>query len=435
MIFEQEVSIFEKGATVKRFKANETSIGVVQGKISALISESELIELQNGHATMYSRLANAEMTVSRLQLDFSDLTTKYDTVTGQYTALDSKVAQYKAGVDGLSANLTKVSTKLETDYSTTTQMQTAISAATSAVKIEISNTMTETLLGYSTTSQMQTAINAAVGKLELSVSKKYATQDDMTSANSKITILSNSISSKVEKNGIISAINQTAEQVKIKANKIALEGVVTANNRFKILTDGSFSALYGDVAGWKVKKDYIESETGNIQLYSSGRIQIGISSLDTNGSALTVGYGIHMYADPSEFSDGTGYIKMFNLYHVTSGGHLVFDRDGSTVCYLSSSSKRYKDHIADMTMEEAEKILDVPVVWFKYKDGYLNGKDPLCGRQIPGFYAEDMYFHFPEAAQLNDQGLPEDWNYRVVIPALTKVIQEMRKEIKELKAR
>lgn len=123
---------------------------------------------------------------------------------------------------------------------------------------------------------------------------------------------------------------------------------------------------------------------------------------------------------------------MFNLSHVTSGGHLVFASDGATVSYLSSSSKRYKDHVSDMTIEEAEKLLKIPVIWFKYKKGYLDESDWLNGKRLPGFYAEDIYDIFPEAAQLNEAGKPEDWNYRTMIPAMLKIIQDQNERIGKL---
>ena len=122
----------------------------------------------------------------------------------------------------------------------------------------------------------------------------------------------------------------------------------------------------------------------------------------------------------------------YNLTHVTSGGHMVFAKDGATVAYLSSSSKRYKDHVSDMTIEEAEKILNIPVIWFKYKKGYLDESDWLNGKQLPGFYAEDVYDIFPEATQLNEAGEPEDWNFRVMIPAMMKVIQNQNERINTL---
>lgn len=113
MRFEREINIYGDEVILKRFRANETSVEIIQGKIAALISESEIIELENSQATMYSKLASAIMDIDALTLNFSDLTTKYNTVSGQYTSLDSKVAQYKAGVDGLSANITSVQTNVE----------------------------------------------------------------------------------------------------------------------------------------------------------------------------------------------------------------------------------------------------------------------------------------------------------------------------------
>lgn len=48
---------------------------------------------------------------------------------------------------------------------------------------------------------------------------------------------------------IISTINQTAEEVAIEASKIRLEGIVTANNKFKVLLDGSIEATDGRFSG------------------------------------------------------------------------------------------------------------------------------------------------------------------------------------------
>lgn len=110
MRLEQEVNIFAKDAIKRRFLAAETSVSVTQGKITALISESEIQELQNSGTTMYSKLGKLDMSVSGLTQQYSNLATKYDSVTNQYTALDSKLSEYKTTVDGLSANLSQVST-------------------------------------------------------------------------------------------------------------------------------------------------------------------------------------------------------------------------------------------------------------------------------------------------------------------------------------
>ena len=125
--------------------------------------------------------------------------------------------------------------------------------------------------------------------------------------------------------------------------------------------------------------------------------------------------------------------KMYNLSHVTSGGHIVFAKDGQTLAYLASSSKKYKDHVRDLTDEEAEKLLNARVVWFKYKENYLNENDPMKGKEIPGFYAEEIEEIYPVLAQYNDKGEVEDWNYRTMIPLMMQLIKKQSKEIDDLK--
>lgn len=201
------------------------------------------------------------------------------------------------------------------------------------------------------------------------------------------------------------------------------------------LNISDLKALGAKIGGWTIRNNYLQSTNGDIKLYADGRIVIGNATLAANSHAITAKYGFHIYCSTATgFTDGTGDFKIYNLDHVTSGGHLVFASNGSSVAYLSSSSKRYKDHVSDMTIEEAEKILEIPVVWFKYKDGYLSEKDWLNGKRLPGFYAEDVYDIFPEAAQINEDGQVEDWNFRVMIPAMMKVIQNQNERISSLES-
>ena len=226
MKFEKEVNIYADNAIAKRFKASETSLEIVQGKIEALISESELIELQNGGKTMYSQLASAILTLDALSLNFSDLTTKYDGLSEQYTELDSKVAEYKLGVDGLSATIASVQETLEEDYSTTLQMNAAIKASVDELSSTISrNYVTnDKLSGYSTTEQMQSAIDQKANEISTSVSQTYATKtalddaklDAISSANTNTAELLKNYSTTAQMN---SAINQKADQITTSVSK------------------------------------------------------------------------------------------------------------------------------------------------------------------------------------------------------------------------
>lgn len=164
-------------------------------------------------------------------------------------------------------------------------------------------------------------------------------------------------------------------------------------------------------------------------------IKLGDSRLSYDDGALTVKYGLHVYATRSgDFGDGSTGEIIFKGLPATSGGtHLVRESDTAIIAALSSSSKRYKDHIAMLKDTEAEKLLDIPVVWFKYKEGYLIKGDRFVDKPLPGFYAEDVYRAFPECAMVNPDTSVEDWNYRTLIPPMLKLIQNLYKEVKILR--
>lgn len=124
-------------------------------------------------------------------------------------------------------------------------------------------------------------------------------------------------------------------------------------------------------------------------------------------------------------------LKLYNLTHVSSGGHLVFASDGATLAYMASSSKRYKE--VEENLGCMEQWYNIQPVWAKYKEGYLAETDKLNGKYIPMFLAEDVEKNMPEAAVYNKDDKIEDWNYRVMIPAMFAMLKEQHAEIQELK--
>lgn len=597
MRFIKAINIYAKQGTLKRFKALETNFEVTQGKISALITESELIELQNGKKTMYSRMASAEQTISGLSQEYTDISSKYDTISGQYTDLNSKVGEYKTAVDNFSAALAKLSSHIETDYSTTQSMQAFVNLTVNNLKTELSDTyVTQNKLnGYSTVDQLSAAIEASTTKIFAEVRDvsyyNYCTNGDFDSkegwksrsglqtasyldkkcakllrykntgsgndalegmlstpfisweyltnkkqknefvfqvaaenagdtkiylddveilsidktdianewkefsvevtigegkhilkiqvedenkrvfvtgvrilakyedwTEGRLSILSNSISSeikrvsdaeglletkieqtettissKVSKGSIISEINQTAESATINAARINFNGLVTANDRFKILTNGSFVANYGTIATWNVKNGILVSADKSISLYGGDNpyIKIGNVKLSEDSHAAVVKYGLWIYAGTNqEFTDGSDQFRLYNLTAVTGKTlGIASDRHVGTI---ASSSKRYKDSMGLVSTEDACKVLCLPVVRFKYKPGYLYKNDDLYNKTIPGFYAEEIDDILPEAVIHDEQGRPEDWNQRILIPLMLKLLQDMNKRIKEL---
>lgn len=67
---------------------------------------------------------------------------------------------------------------------------------------------------------------------------------------------------KVGEDEIISSINQTAEQIKIQASKISLEGFVSVNNSFTIDSNGNFNATGGTIGGFTIGQNSLSGPGG-----------------------------------------------------------------------------------------------------------------------------------------------------------------------------
>lgn len=224
---------------------------------------------------------------------------------------------------------------------------------------------------------------------------------------------------------------------KLYLNGTYIKGKTVAADKLNV---EDLYAVAASIAQWTIKENYIQSKSGNIRLYSDGRLQIGNSvfSQSTDGdTACNIKYGLHLFCknatDSSGITDPSGMFAISGLTSNASGSTLILYNN--YVYKLSSSSKRYKKHVKNMTSSEAERLLDIPVVWFEYNDGYLAPGDRFEGKPLPGFYAEDVYDAFPECAMLNESGQVEDWNYRTMIPAMMKLIQDQQETINSLNKR
>lgn len=263
-------------------------------------------------------------------------------------------------------------------------------------------------------------------------------------------------------NGAMDGIYMYNNQLYVKGKYIDVDDLKTLNATIGGFNIGNASIANG-CTGLTSKTKGVYIGTNGLRLYASreSNITFDISKnkatfvgvtlafrsdptyglqaiMNGDDQTITCKYGLHVYTKRgSDFSDGTNTypteLVFKGLPHITSGTVLVRESSSARICTASSSSKRYKDHIATLKDFEAEKLLDIPVVWFKYKEGYLAKEDRFVDKPLPGFYAEDVYRAFPECAMVNPDTSVEDWNYRTLIPPMLKLIQNLYKEIKELK--
>lgn len=120
-------------------------------------------------------------------------------------------------------------------------------------------------------STAETAISR-ITVAENSITSEVSRAKDAESAlGSRITQTETEIESKVSAGEIVSSINQTAQSVKIDASKIDFNGIVTANNYFKILTDGSMECISGKIGGFWI-------DSTSLYAYATGNYKMEINS-------------------------------------------------------------------------------------------------------------------------------------------------------------
>ena len=220
----------------------------------------------------------------------------------------------------------------------------------------------------------------------------------------------------------------------ISASRIASSsisaGLITADK----ISISDLRSLSATIGGITIGSQGLATSNGLLRFYNDGRIVFNNRvTLKAEGNGMSIRTGLTVYSSSGgDFSDGTGLINFPGIGSTTGGTYLVAQGNLNSIAKRSSSSKRYKDHIRDLDDEEALSILDIPVVVFKYKDGYLVKGDLLEGKPIPGFYAEDVEEVAPILCQYNLDGSVEDWNYRTMIPYMLKTMQIQQKQIDNL---
>lgn len=125
--------------------------------------------------------------------------------------------------------------------------------------------------------------------------------------------------------------------------------------------------------------------------------------------------------------------------YASSKRQVYFPNSDGTVQISSSSSRRVKENIRNMSNNEAKKLLDIDIVKFDYIDDWCGGE-----KNQSGVIAEDVIDILPEVVDVPEKydpnipvdrqyNLPPFVDYRKFIPYLIKMVQIQQDEINELK--
>lgn len=257
----------------------------------------------------------------------------------------------------------------------------------------------------------------------------------------RIDVEAGNIALKVDKNGIISAINLSSEQASIDSSKINLNGYVTVSS---LGSSGTTNIDGRRITTGTISADRIDVSKLDASKLDASKIDVSklyIDRIRTNDAAhtlvleafenCTIAYHDWIFTNDVDFN------KSPSFYNVTHGSaDDVFLRlSNEKLVYTngaSTSAKRYKHDIMPVVKSELDphKILHIPVVQFVYnidapaEDEHIKKQD-----EVIGILADDIERFYPVAAMHDRYGFIKNWDERYLIPPMLFLIQEQQKEM------
>lgn len=346
MVFENEINIYNPNAIKSEFHSQATQIGAVQGKIRAIISDSQITELQDGSVTMYDRLTSAEM-------DINGITTQVSSLRQADDQLESQISTIRQTASSISAEVTSV----KNNYARKAQIIMAIN---------------------NVTQESETQIKADC--ISLAGKRINLTSDDITI---------NSTYFKVDKNGRITATAGTfsgelqAATGTFAGRLSAATGTFSgqlqaASGTFKgqlQAATGSFSgsvtATSGSIGGFTLANNSIYRSMSSLNSSTTPGVYIGTDGIGLGGGRFKVtGYG-HMYANDVEIH-GIVRTEQYGNYAELSYGNIHFSSyysgisgmwdtyiRGNTYTMQFQDARNYEISVMNQSRTEGYMALDI----------------------------------------------------------------------------
>lgn len=265
------------------------------------------------------KLAEYKVTVDGVSADLAKFETK---VGADYITKIDAQASIEFSIDGLSREFSKTyaTQKALDDYSTTTQMNTAISESAAGINTSITKIVTRLNNDYSDTNEMKAAINASAEGIKLDISKQYATQDTVDQLGTSINTTAEGLNIKISNNEVIAAINASAEQIQIAASKLDLQGLVTIS-----ALEGSGTTVINadNITTGTIKALRLEGCT-----MDGGAVSFGGNKVVVNEAGMWV-LGLGGVEEPDFKVDAQGFVHLGNNLRMGKAGVLWTTNAGS----------------------------------------------------------------------------------------------------------
>lgn len=362
------------------------------------------------------------------------------------------------------------------DITYRSKVEKEIADAEEQAKTDAKGYTDEALKSYYTKSQIETTIKNLEDSILLSAKETAVQYVDgklknySTSAEIKVTTdkISQTVSKKVGYDDVISAINQSAESITIKAAKIKLEGIVTANSGFSIDASGNMTAKNGTftgsvtgstITGSRIKFLYSDGTTEYISLTEYGleidgqKAPYGLTKGGYFKMSTTWGWFLNctspiMYAESKEKAQTDGNSKWFAVFaqncnkfkfiwNVTGTSYLEIQTLtgawGITAWY---SDAKLKENIEPSQISGIDEIMKIPHYSFDWKDKKVHSE---CGYIAQEMKKINTSYVLSLAQTDKDGNYTGGMTYQIdettIIPVITKALQELVEKVQYIEGR
>lgn len=321
------------------------------------------------------------------------------------------VASSNGSTIGIPRDVTNVRCKLYASGGTTTLMD----MQSVAVVIDIDNLTQEQIVSILTNDGAWKGLYYSNGRLYVSLDALLGgtvTLGGKKNGNGylKIKDASNAVKGLIDRSGytVFTSYEENSKYMKYTGVQFSIDGIFPVDIK-------------------KFFDDEVDIEIENSENWGISWKDNSLNVYATEVSADTGTFGDLTVTNSASFAKSP---KIENMEYTTSSNTICWDgRTGYKQLMLkSSSSKRYKDIGNDISEQEIEEWYNIEPTWAKYKKGYLVKGDENEGRYIPMFIAENVEVFFPEATR-HQNGLVEDWNERIMIPAMFAMLKAQKKKI------
>lgn len=355
----------------------------------------------------------------------------------EFSWVNKKLAEYKATADGLSADLSKFETKVNSDYITKIDAQASIKLSADELKEDFSKTISN----YSTTTQMNLAISESAEGIMTNVSKTYATKGVVSRLETSIKATAEGLETKVSKDKLVTEINASAEKVLISSSKLDLKGLVTIS----ALQESGQTVINAD----NITTGTIKGRRLEACAMDGGAIAIGANNIVMNEAGLWVigecsadkpAYQVNNRGELMQYwtdgirrfySNGLGvsgtWVTHFDEYTASSDWYKI------CIAANNTSDARYKNTIKSLDDEEhMEELFNSlkPSAFY-----YNKGTEYVETQRHLGFIAQDIEKAITEAGIEADMALFDHINEDKLGVNKQELIALCVWQIQKLKAR